>query len=76
MELLPESNRSGDGVNADRAMAGECRPVLAAIWEAAEYPWSLRLKALLAELNAPDSQALPDDGRGGEAASEYPCSTN
>lgn len=50
--------------------------VLAAIWEAAGYPWSVRLKAFAGELDALDSPALPDDGRGGEAASEHPCSTN
>ena len=48
--------------------------VLAAIWEAAGYPWSVRLKALLPNWIALDSQALPNDPGDGEAASGHQCS--
>src|ERR1700751_931198 len=47
MELLPESNRSERRRERRPRYGPQVLSVLAAIWEAAGYPWSVRLKALL-----------------------------
>src|SRR4029077_15876175 len=36
--------------------------ILEAVWEAADYPWSLRLKAAIAAVDAVDSAAFSADG--------------
>jgi hypothetical protein len=50
--------------------------ILAAIWEAAGSSLVGATEGLAAELDALDSQALPNDPGDGEAASGHQCSTN
>src|SRR6266436_8925062 len=50
--------------------------ILAAIWEAAGYPWSGAAEGLAAQLDALDSQALPDDSADRETAAGHQCTAN
>src|SRR6266851_6711628 len=77
MDLLLENNRSGGRADAGRAMASNCCPSYLG-GDLGSRGLSLvgAAEGLAAQLDALDSQALPDDPADGETAAGHQCTAN